>query len=101
MILDILIRRTHMRGKNACWVPGTDYVSIATEAKEVQQLVEEGIKKTDLTCGEFLKHLWEWTDEHGGIILKQLCKPGTSPSRVLFGSPNFVTPCLHRLVYDV
>ena len=67
-----------MEGKNACWVPGTDHASIATEAKVVNKLAAQGIKKTDLTRDEFLKHAWEWTDEHGGIILKQLRKLGAS-----------------------
>ncbi|WP_297676031.1 valine--tRNA ligase [uncultured Bacteroides sp.] len=77
-IQDILIRRARMEGKNACWVPGTDHASIATEAKVVNKLAAQGIKKTDLTREEFLKHAWEWTDEHGGIILKQLRKLGAS-----------------------
>ena len=77
-IQDILIRRARMEGKNACWVPGTDHASIATEAKVVNKLSEQGIKKTDLTREEFLKHAWDWTHEHGGIILKQLRKLGAS-----------------------
>ncbi len=77
-IQDILIRRARMEGKNACWVPGTDHASIATEAKVVKKLAEQGIKKHDLTRDEFLKHAWEWTDEHGGIILKQLRHLGAS-----------------------
>ena len=77
-IQDILVRRARMEGKNACWVPGTDHASIATEAKVVRKLAEQGIKKSDLTREEFLKHAWEWTDEHGGIILKQLRKLGAS-----------------------
>ena len=77
-IQDILVRRARMEGKNACWVPGTDHASIATEAKVVDKLAQQGIKKTDLTREEFLKHAWEWTDEHGGIILKQLRKLGAS-----------------------
>ena len=77
-IQDILVRRARMEGKNACWVPGTDHASIATEAKVVNRLAAQGIKKTDLTREEFLKHAWEWTDEHGGIILKQLRKLGAS-----------------------
>ena len=75
---DVLVRRARMQGKNACWVPGTDHASIATEAKVVNKLAAQGIKKTDLTRDEFLKHAWEWTDEHGGIILKQLRKLGAS-----------------------
>ena len=77
-IQDILVRRARMEGKNACWVPGTDHASIATEAKVVNKLAQEGIKKTDLTRDEFLKHAWAWTEEHGGIILKQLRKLGAS-----------------------
>ena len=77
-IQDILVRRARMKGYNACWVPGTDHASIATEAKVVNKLAGQGIKKTDLTRDEFLKHAWEWTDEHGGIILKQLRKLGAS-----------------------
>ena len=77
-IQDILVRRARMEGKNACWVPGTDHASIASEAKVVNKLAAQGIKKTDLTRDEFLKHAWEWTDEHGGIILKQLRKLGAS-----------------------
>ena len=77
-IQDILVRRARMEGKNACWVPGTDHASIATEAKVVKKLAEQGIKKRDLTRDEFLKHAWEWTDEHGGIILKQLRRLGAS-----------------------
>ena len=77
-IQDILVRRARMEGKNACWVPGTDHASIATEAKVVGKLAEQGIKKTDLTREQFLKHAWDWTHEHGGIILKQLRKLGCS-----------------------
>ncbi|MBR6494584.1 MAG: class I tRNA ligase family protein, partial [Prevotella sp.] len=77
-IQDILVRRARMEGKNACWVPGTDHASIATEAKVVKKLAEQGIKKHDLTREEFLKHAWDWTHEHGGIILKQLRKLGAS-----------------------
>ena len=77
-IQDILVRRARMEGKNALWVPGTDHASIATEAKVVKKLAEQGIKKHDLTREEFLKHAWEWTDEHGGIILKQLRRLGAS-----------------------
>lgn len=77
-IQDILIRRARMQGKNACWVPGTDHASIATEAKVVAKLASEGIKKTDLSREDFLKHAWEWTDKHGGIILEQLKKLGAS-----------------------
>ena len=77
-IPDILIRKARLDGKNACWVPGTDHASIATEAKVVNRLAEQGIKKRDLTREEFLKHAWAWTEEHGGIILKQLRKLGAS-----------------------
>ncbi len=77
-IQDVLVRRARMQGKNACWVPGTDHASIATEAKVVQKLAAEGIKKTDLTREEFLRHAWEWKEKHGGIILEQLKKLGAS-----------------------
>ena len=77
-IQDVLIRRARLKGKNACWVPGTDHASIATEAKVVAKLKEQGINKSDLTRDEFLKHAWDWTDEHGGIILEQLKKLGAS-----------------------
>ena len=77
-IQDILVRRARMEGKNACWVPGTDHASIATEAKVVGKLAEQGIKKTDLSRDEFLNHAWDWTREHGGIILKQLRRLGAS-----------------------
>ena len=75
---DLLVRRARMQGKNACWVPGTDHASIATEAKVVGRLAEQGIKKQDLSREEFLSHAWKWTDEHGGIILKQLRRLGAS-----------------------
>ena len=77
-IQDVLVRRARMQGKNACWVPGTDHASIATEAKVVARLAEKGIKKSDLSRDEFLKYAWEWTHEHGGIILEQLKKLGAS-----------------------
>ena len=77
-IQDILVRRARMKGMNACWVPGTDHASIATEAKVVKRLAEQGIKKHDLSREEFLKHAWDWTNEHGGIILKQLRRLGAS-----------------------
>lgn len=77
-IQDILIRKARMEGKNACWVPGTDHASIATEAKVVNRLAQQGIKKTDITREQFLEHAWDWTKEHGGIILKQLRKLGAS-----------------------
>ena len=75
---DVLVRRARMQGKNACWVPGTDHASIATEAKVVAKLKAEGIDKSTLTREEFLKHAWEWKEKHGGIILKQLRKLGAS-----------------------
>ncbi len=77
-IQDILIRRARMQGKNACWVPGTDHASIATETKVIAKLAAQGIKKTDLTREEFLEHAWDWTRHHGGIILQQLRKLGAS-----------------------
>ena len=77
-IQDILVRRARMEGKNACWVPGTDHASTATEAKVVKKLAEQGIKKHDLTRDQFLEHAWDWTHEHGGIILKQLRRLGAS-----------------------
>jgi valyl-tRNA synthetase len=77
-IQDVLVRRARMKGKNACWVPGTDHASIATEAKVVGKLAAEGIKKTDLTREQFLEHAWDWTHKHGGIILEQLKKLGAS-----------------------
>ena len=77
-IQDVLIRKARMEGKEACWVPGTDHASIATEAKVVAMLKEQGINKADLTRDEFLKYCWEWTEKYGGIILKQLRKLGAS-----------------------
>ena len=77
-IQDVLVRRARMQGKNACWLPGTDHASIATEARVVARLKKAGIKKTDLSRDEFLKHAWEWKEEHGGIILEQLKKLGAS-----------------------
>ena len=77
-IQDILVRKARMEGKNACWVPGTDHASIATEAKVVNKLAKQGIKKSDLTRDQFLEHAWDWTHEHGGIILKQLRRLGAS-----------------------
>jgi len=77
-IQDVLVRRARMQGKNACWVPGTDHASIATEAKVVNKLASHGIRKSDLTREEFLNHAWDWTHEHGGIILQQLKKLGAS-----------------------
>ena len=75
---DVLVRRARMQGFNACWVPGTDHASIATEAKVVAKLKAEGINKKDITREEFLKHAWEWTDKYGGTILEQLKKLGCS-----------------------
>ncbi|HRR50046.1 MAG TPA: class I tRNA ligase family protein, partial [Bacteroidales bacterium] len=77
-IQDVLVRRARMMGKNACWVPGTDHASIATEAKVVAKLKSEGIEKSNLTREEFLKYAWEWKEKHGGIILEQLKKLGAS-----------------------
>jgi valyl-tRNA synthetase len=77
-IQDVLIRRARMQGKNACWVPGTDHASIATEAKVVALLKEQGINKADLSREDFLKHAWDWKEKYGGIILKQLEKLGAS-----------------------
>jgi valyl-tRNA synthetase len=77
-IQDVLVRRARMLGKNACWVPGTDHASIATEAKVVQRLRKKGLKKSDMSRDEFMSHAWEWTNEHGGIILQQLKKLGAS-----------------------
>ena len=77
-IQDVLIRRARMQGKNACWVPGTDHASIATEAKVVQKLKADGLKKSDLSRDEFLGHAFEWKEKHGGIILEQLKKLGAS-----------------------
>ena len=77
-IQDVLIRRARLQGKNACWVPGTDHASIATEAKVVAKLRENGIEKNDISREEFLSHAWEWTNEYGGVILKQLQKLGCS-----------------------
>jgi valyl-tRNA synthetase len=77
-IQDVLVRKARMEGKNACWIPGTDHASIATEAKVVNKLLEQGIKKADLTREDFLKHAWEWKEQHGGIILEQLKKLGAS-----------------------
>ncbi|MGB0790597.1 MAG: class I tRNA ligase family protein, partial [Flavobacteriaceae bacterium] len=77
-IQDVLIRRARLQGKNACWIPGTDHASIATEAKVVARLKEQGIEKSSLSRDEFLKHAWDWTDEYGGVILKQLRRLGAS-----------------------
>ena len=77
-IQDILVRRARLQGKNACWVPGTDHASIATEAKVVAKLKEKGIQKNDLSRAQFMEHAWEWTEEYGGVILEQLKKLGCS-----------------------
>jgi len=77
-IQDVLVRRARMLGKNACWVPGTDHASIATEAKVVAKLKNEGIEKKDISREEFINHAWEWTNKHGGIILEQLKRLGAS-----------------------
>ena len=77
-IQDILIRKARMEGKNACWIPGTDHASIATESKVTKMLEEQGISKKDLTREEFLKHAWEWKEEYGGTIINQLQKLGLS-----------------------
>ena len=99
-IQDILIRRARMQGKNACWVPGTDHASIATEAKVVNRLAQQGIKKTDLTREDFLKHAWEWKEEHGGII--RMMPPCSSfHSQACFKKSSrvrsvFLIPCCAR-----
>ena len=100
---DVLIRRARMLGMNACWVPGTDHASIATEAKVVQKLADKGVKKEDLTREEFLKHAWEWTDEHGGIILDQLKKLGCSCdwNRTKFTLDEPMTESVLRVFVDL
>ena len=102
-IQDILIRRARMKGKNALWVPGTDHASIATEAKVVARLASKGIKKTDLTREEFLKHAWEWKEEHGGIILEQLKKLGASCdwSRTSFTMDEIRSKSVIRVFVDL
>ncbi len=102
-IQDILMRRARQEGKNALWVPGTDHASIATEAKVVKRLAEQGIKKNDLTREEFLKHAWEWTHEHGGIILKQLRKLGASCdwSRTAFTMDEIRSESVLRVFVDL
>ncbi len=102
-IQDILMRRARQEGKNALWVPGTDHASIATEAKVVKRLAEQGIKKTDLTREEFLKHAWEWTHEHGGIILQQLRKLGASCdwSRTAFTMDEIRSESVLRVFVDL
>ena len=102
-IQDILVRRARMEGKNACWVPGTDHASIATEAKVVNRLAEQGIKKSDLTREEFLKHAWAWTEEHGGIILQQLRRVGASCdwSRTAFTMDEVRSKSVIRVFVDL
>ncbi|UMB60887.1 valine--tRNA ligase [Lutibacter sp. A80] len=102
-IQDVLIRRARLKGKNACWVPGTDHASIATEAKVVAKLKEQGINKSDLTRDEFLKHAWEWTDEHGGIILEQLKKLGASCDwkRTKFTMDNDLSEAVTKVFIDL
>ena len=102
-IQDILMRRARQEGKNALWVPGTDHASIATEAKVVKRLAEQGIKKTDLTRDEFLKHAWDWTHEHGGIILQQLRKLGASCdwSRTAFTMDEIRSESVLRVFVDL
>lgn len=101
-IQDVLIRRARLKGFNACWVPGTDHASIATEAKVVEKLAKEGIKKSDLTREEFLEHAWEWTDKHGGIILEQLKHIGSSCDwdRTKFTLDDDMTKSVIRVFVD-
>jgi valyl-tRNA synthetase len=100
---DVLIRRARLKGYNACWVPGTDHASIATEAKVVAKLKEEGIEKSDLTRDEFLKHAWQWTEEHGGIILEQLKKLGASCdwARTKFTMDNDLSEAVTKVFIDL
>jgi valyl-tRNA synthetase len=102
-IQDVLIRRARLKGFNACWVPGTDHASIATEAKVVAKLKEQGIQKSDLTREEFLKHAWKWTDEHGGIILEQLKKLGASCDweRTKFTMDNDLSESVNKVFIDL
>jgi len=102
-IQDVLIRKARMQGKNACWVPGTDHASIATEAKVVALLKEKGIKKTDLSREEFLKHAWDWKEKYGGIILKQLEKLGASCDwdRTKFTMENDLTDAVLDVFVDL
>jgi len=102
-IQDVLIRRARLKGFNACWVPGTDHASIATEAKVVAKLKEQGIEKSDLTRDEFLKHAWDWTDEHGGIILEQLKKLGASCDweRTKFTMDNELSEAVTKVFIDL
>ncbi|MFZ9755266.1 MAG: class I tRNA ligase family protein, partial [Bacteroidia bacterium] len=98
-IQDVLVRRARMKGFNACWVPGTDHASIATEAKVVKLLASQGIQKKDLSREDFLKHAWDWKEKYGGIILEQLKKLGSSCdwSRTRFT----MEPSLYQAVVDV
>lgn len=100
---DVLIRRARLKGKNACWVPGTDHASIATEAKVVAKLKEEGIDKNDLTREEFLKHAWDWTHEYGGVILEQLKKLGCSCDwdRTKFTMDNDMSEAVIKVFVDL
>lgn len=102
-IQDVLIRRARLKGYNACWVPGTDHASIATEAKVVKKLKEQGIDKNDLTRDEFLKHAWEWTHEYGGIILEQLKKLGASCdwSRTKFTMDDDMSAAVIKVFVDL
>lgn len=102
-IQDALIRRARMKGKNACWVPGTDHASIATEAKVVHKLNSEGIKKTDLSREEFFEHAWEWTEKHGGIILEQLKKLGASCdwNRTVFTMDEHMSKSVIKVFIDL
>jgi len=102
-IQDVLIRRARLKGFNACWVPGTDHASIATEAKVVAKLKEQGIEKSDLTRDEFLKHAWDWTDEHGGIILEQLKKLGASCDweRTKFTMDSDLSEAVNKVFIDL
>jgi valyl-tRNA synthetase len=102
-IQDVLVRRARMMGKNACWVPGTDHASIATEAKVVAKLAAEGINKADLTREQFLEHAWEWTHKHGGIILEQLKKLGASCdwSRTCFTMDENLSKSVYKVFVDL
>ncbi len=102
-IQDVLVRRARMQGKNACWVPGTDHASIATEAKVVERLASQGIKKNDLTREQFLEHAWSWTHEHGGIILEQLKKLGASCdwNRTAFTMDKVRSESVLKVFYDL
>src|SRR5437868_664276 len=102
-IQDVLVRRARMLGKNACWVPGTDHASIATEAKVVAMLKEKGIKKSDLTREEFLKYAWEWKEKYGGIILEQLKKLGASCdwSRTRFTMEDDLSAAVIKVFVDL